>query len=541
MMLFWKHTRLVYILIALLAVASYISLFSVQAQKNPLLMDEVDYFQSMENINILGLPIYYAGEVHYDHNNLIHLGTRYINGEKFDFYRFTPETGILKETFFALTDKSSRYTYGMWHPPLYIYLGSFWLRIFSLGPDNSWLLRYFNMIFSIGIFAGIILLSRIIYQNLYGPTAAIALLLYSLNGLVIRGATLIDYNGTLSPFLAIWFLIFYLRSQKKRSFSFGLTVFSMLNFYASLGVASSLLISAFLYALIWGRHLKTWKTLSSVIFGIILFIFSFWIFCRIEGLPFSQPFLHNFQRVKAHLDIFAIFERSVHVVRYSAVYAKEIGYVVTLVACFLWLKLPLTRDTFHSSMCNSLPLTVIIGFLLHSSLRADAYGFPKYILFVLPFLFLFIGGETVMTLNYASSPFLLWRTIAILLLFLVVFSQIADSVRTYKTPGGTLYFMGEQGIIEISQSLENATNPGEIVLARKDIGFFAGRRFYQISDKLLNNIESLYRVINEYQIRCIASHRQLLDAAPTEVISYLQSQFSTRVENGDFVLLCQPK
>lgn len=541
MMLFRKQTRLIYILIALLAVASYVSSFSLQAKKNPLRMDEVDYFQSMENINIWGLPIYYAGEVHYNYDNLIYLGTRYINGKRFDFYRFRPETGILKETFFALTDKSSRYTYGMWHPPLYIYLGAFWLRIFPLSTDNSWMFRYFNVIFSIGIFAGIILLSRIVYQNLYGSIAVIALLLYSLNSIVIRGATLIDYNGTLSPFLAIWFFIFYLRSQKKRSFSFGLIILSMLNFYASLGVALSLIISASLHAFIWGRSFKTWKTLFSMILGIIFFVFSFWIFCRIEGLPFSQPFLHNFQRVKTHLDILSILERSVDMLRYSAMYAREIGYVVTLVAGFFWLRLLLNRRTFHSPIRNSLPLTVIVCFLLHSGLRADAYGFPKYILFTLPFLFLFIAGETVMTLNYANHPVLLWRSIAVLILFLVIFAQIVDSVEVYKTPGGTLYLMGEQGIIEISQSLKDATNPGEVVLSRKDIGFFAGRRFYKINDKLLNNIDPLHKVIDEYQIRCVASQRQLLNAIPADVISYLQSQFPTRVEYGDFALLCRPE
>jgi hypothetical protein len=37
----------------------FLSLFVLQVQKNPLRWDEVDYFQSMENVIRLGLPIYY--------------------------------------------------------------------------------------------------------------------------------------------------------------------------------------------------------------------------------------------------------------------------------------------------------------------------------------------------------------------------------------------------------------------------------------------------------------------------------------------------
>lgn len=37
----------------------FLSLFILQVQKNPLRWDEVDYFQSMENVIRLGLPIYY--------------------------------------------------------------------------------------------------------------------------------------------------------------------------------------------------------------------------------------------------------------------------------------------------------------------------------------------------------------------------------------------------------------------------------------------------------------------------------------------------
>lgn len=77
----------------------YLLHFILQASKNPLRMDEVDFYQSMENVWRLGLPLHYAGEVRIAPDRLVYLSTRYLANQEFVFWRFKPETGILKETF----------------------------------------------------------------------------------------------------------------------------------------------------------------------------------------------------------------------------------------------------------------------------------------------------------------------------------------------------------------------------------------------------------------------------------------------------------
>ena len=65
----------------------------------------------------------------------------------------------------------------MWHPPLYIYLGALFLRLAPLTVEISASLRYFNLIFSIGTFAGMVVLSRELYRHRLGPTLALAVVL----------------------------------------------------------------------------------------------------------------------------------------------------------------------------------------------------------------------------------------------------------------------------------------------------------------------------------------------------------------------------
>jgi len=86
----------------------FLSLFVLQVQKNPLRWDEVDYFQCMENVIRLGIPIYYAGEVKIDPHLLVYSSSRQLGEEEFVFYRFKPETGILNCPFVQFEKPLSR-------------------------------------------------------------------------------------------------------------------------------------------------------------------------------------------------------------------------------------------------------------------------------------------------------------------------------------------------------------------------------------------------------------------------------------------------
>jgi len=509
----------------------FLSLFVLQVQKNPLRWDEVDYFQCMENVIRLGIPIYYAGEVKIDPHLLVYSSSRQLGEEEFVFYRFKPETGILKETFFAIVGGTSRYTYGMWHPPLYIYLGSVFLRLVPLAPENSHLLRYFNLVFSIGIFIGMLLLSREIYPSLYKPIFLFALLFYALNPLTVRGSVLIDYNATLGPCTAIWFVITYLYGVRKNSW-WGLILSTIVMLFTSLGIATSLLLAIGLYSVLsplLDRRQKIGQAIGAIIIGTIFFILLFYAFCRSFQLPFSQPFLHNFARAKSDKD-FLSYRQIPVILDYLKWYTYEIGLPVMSIFALLLLR-PILGT--HHPQRFLLPTVIIIGLISHAALKANAYWFPKYILFLLPLLFVYIAGEGL-SLFLATSKS--QRILVGAITFLLVTNCAVKSSYWIRYPGGTLYDKGQQGIIAIAEALKAATDPGEVVLCPKDVGFFAGRKFIQLFGAYLTEVNLVAARIQELNVRFVVAPLYLLNAN-TEMGKFLNNEFTLEYETGSFVLL----
>jgi len=509
----------------------FLSLFVLQVRKNPLRWDEVDYFQCMENVIRLGLPIYYAGEVKIDPHLLVYLSSRQLGGQEFVFYRFKPETGILKETFFAIVGDTSRYTYGMWHPPLYIYLGSVFLRLVPLAPENSHLLRYFNLMFSIGIFIGILCLSREIYPSLYKPIFLFALLFYALNPLAVRGSVLVDYNATLGPGVAIWFVITYLYGVRKNSW-WGLILSTIVMLFTSLGIATSLLLAIGLHSvlsILLDRRQKIGQAIGAIIIGIIFFVLLFYAFCRLFQLPFSQPFLHNFARAKSDKD-FLSYRQIPLILEYLKWYTYEIGLPVMSIFAFLLLKPVLSK--YHPQRFL-LPTVIIVGLISHAALKANAYWFPKYILFLLPLLFVYIAGEGLTLLVTTSKS---WRILFGAIALLLVITCAVHSLHWIQHPGGTLYDKGQEGIIAIAEALKVATTSDEVVLCPKDVGFFASRKFIQLFGAYLTEVNLVATRIQEANVRFIVAPRALLNTN-TEMGKFLQNEFTLEYETGSFVLL----
>lgn len=506
--------------------------FVLQVSKNPLRLDEVDYYQCMENVLRLGLPLYYAGEVNIDPDRLVHLSTRYLADQEFVFWRFRPETGILKETFFALVNGTSRYTFGMWHPPLYIYLGSLTFRLLPLTPASSHLLRYFNLTFSIGILTGMLALSRELYPDRHRQVFLIALILYTLNSLAVRGSILIDYNATLGPCVAIWFVAIYL-SERNQRFPWRFAILTALAFFTSLGIAVNLVIGTLIYVLLTGRYQKPWRTIAAIIAGTAGFLLAFLIFCRIFRLPFSQPFLHNISRVGTRFTLSWLINQVHTVAWYTQIYSKEIGLPIVITAAGLCLKTIYTKEVCHAPTRGLLPIILITGLLSQAALGAEAYGFMKYILFLLPLLFVYLAGEELVLLHDASR---LWKALAVVTLALIILASAANSLQMMYQPGGTLYDKGSQGTVAIAQRLRVISNPDEIILSDKDVAFFANRRFVQWSRAYLTDIESLDTRIAEEEIRYAVINSNTLNAFP-QLNAYMNDEFLVQDRIGSYVLL----
>jgi hypothetical protein len=515
----------------------FLALVKAHIDKNPLRADEVDYFQSMQNVLSLGLPLYYAGEVDLDPDWLIHLSTQVLAGRQFEFYRFKPETGILKETFFALTDGHSRYTYGMWHPPLYIYLGTLFLGVASLTVENSALLRYFNLIFSIGVLVGMVALSRELYGRRLGPTVALAVALYALNNLVIRGTILIDYNATLGPCVAVWFAAAYLRSERRRCLNVSLGLLTVLVFSTGLGIGVALLAGTLVYVAIVGRINRPWRALASIGIGFLAFFPMFLAFSRLLGLPFSQPFLHNIQRAGTRLDLTALAAKAGTAIEYSTgFYSREVGYPAILLGAGLLIRLFVGRQAFRTPQRVFVPIMVVVGFMVQGSLRADAYGFPKYILFLLPLLFVYMAGEALDVL-FADSSSRIVKVVTGLVLAAVIVTQIVNSITALNRPGGTLYFAGEQGITAVSQRLGALTAADETIMSPKDVAFLAHRKFVQWYGTPLTDLRFLQSRLAAERIRYLASNTAMLSTASPDVATFLRTAFAIEAQDDDFRVL----
>ncbi len=515
----------------------FLALWVLQVHKNPLRWDEVDFFLCMENVARLGLPVYYAGEVKIDPALLVHLSTRQLRGQEFAFYRYKPETGIFKETFFALTGGTSRYTYGMWHPPLYIYLGSLVFRFVNLSPENSHLLRYFNLLFSAGIFTGIWALSRKLYPSRHRQTFLLALLLYTLTPLSVRGSVLIDYNATLGPCAAVWFVVTFLKDTRRHPY-FGLIISTALALFTSLGIAVNLFIAAGLYSIFTvvvfrGKDLhRHFARAMGVIAGILFFLLMFYALCRILYLPFSQPFLHNFHFawVRTNATISSLVQWLSVSWTHLKWYIREIGILLIILFAVLCIKSSLgIRRAPHRTL---LPVTIVTGLVTHAALQANAYWFPKYILFLLPLLSVYLAGEL---LDIASTSSVARKVIlAVTALILLVGMRSSLYWATY--PGGTLYDKGQQGVQTIGQALRAATDPHQVVLCPKDVGFFAGRKFIQLWGVYFTDASRLRERIQEANVRYVVVFRDMLNA-PTEMADFLNQEFSIQSEAGNFVLL----
>jgi hypothetical protein len=524
---------LVWGLIYLVPLITFAALVKAHITQNPLRADEVDYYQSMVNVFTLGLPLYYAGEVYYTPEQLLHLSTRPLGPEKklFHFYRFRPETGVLKETFFALTDDHSRYTYAMWHPPLYVYLGALFLRLFPFPVEASAQIRYFNLIFTAGILAGMAALSRQLYPGQTRPTLALAFILYGLNNLAIRGTILIDYNATLAPCVAMWFAIAYLQSTRHQRGYLGLGLTALAAFATSLGLIVTLLIGTAIHLLILSRRNRPWRTLFALAAGTLTFLPLFWIVCRLGHLPFSQPFLHNIQRAAPSLHLANLTLGDIF-----GLYAREVGYAPLWLGAGLTARLLLHRETSDRLGRAFLPLLMLTGTLIHGVLRAEAYGFPKYILFLLPWLSVYLAGESVNWMTERPKPAFARLSIGLALAIVIAWQGIT-SWKALSRPGGTLYFAGEQGILAIAHRVQEQTSPDETILSPKDVAFYAQRKFVPWPSTFIRDVSVLQDRLTRGSARVIAINDTLFYAVAPEVASFLDSHFSIEAQEGSFRIL----
>lgn len=525
-------------LLCLTALALFLAAFVVQVQRNPLRGDEVDFLLCMENVDALGRPLYYAGEINIPVASIESLGSDTLAGQAFQFYRYKPETGILKETFFAITDDNSRYTYCLWHPPLYVYLGALVLRGFELPHAQANLFRYSHLIYVAFMFGGLAMLLRELYRPVWSYALPLTTVFLACSGLAVAASTLVDYNGALAMCVVVWLAWAFLRADREPRHAPLAAVLLAFTFGVGLGIAASTLLGLLLWTVCFHRSALIRHAITFLA-GATLFLIVFWLSAQAAHFPFSQPFLHNFQRAALQTPLSS---RLVATFRHLGWYAEEIGLIAVgagLLLC-VWRFLsdrsvPVTAgaaDVLGFASCARvflLPTLVLVALFSQAALSADAYGFPKYIAFALPLLFAFLGGELV---RHTAQPRSRWFAAATALSVLLSLGvKTGDMLRN---PSGTLYMAGEQGFFAAAKVVAALTGPDEVILVSKDLAFYSDRRFIQWSGSLLQNPTLLQqRIVTEQVHLAAVSQNQLASASP-EVAQWLAEHAVIAASPGDF-------
>lgn len=587
--------------VALLLLAVLLLAFHIvrQVEKNPLRMDEADMASSIANWVTLGQPLLYLGQPPPPDDWLLPLGQRTLgDGQQYAFYRIKPETGVKKEFFIALRDGVvGRYTYYP-HPQLYLFLHSLLFRLAPLTVETSHLMRYFNLLWIVGMAAGMALLSRELYGGRSRSAAdrgwlvfAVALLLLAVNSFAVRAALLIDFQAP-TACLAVWYAWAFVRSQERGRLSWPLALVTLLFWWSNFGAPISVLLGTAAYLLLIGWRARPWRALLSVAAGTAAFVPVYWLFSRIFDLPFSQPFLYITDRAGDGAGGLASLLSDVG--RYSLWYAQELGPWLVIAALALFVLALVSRRAIDRPALALAPVLAFIGLLSQAAARGDAFHFPKYIYFVAPLLCVFVAGELVRLLvgdqdasaalsvtetGDASAPSvsvtetgdasaalsvtgagdasatlsmtgdrdaaaaaggaarrgLSWLAAGVLVALLGL--SASQAWRSIQAPGGTLYDPGEVGLVEAAQAARAEVPADAILLARKDAAFLAQRDFIEWEGPLLTDPQALQETIERYGIRYAIGGPLLLGPDAQVTWAYWAENFDVVLDAGDYVLL----
>lgn len=531
-----RWQRLLAVVLLLLAVLLLAFHTVRQVEKNPLRMDEADMASSIANWVTLGQPLLYLGQPPPPQDWLLPLGERTLgDGQPYAFYRIKPETGVKKEFFIALRDGVvGRYTYYP-HPQLYLFVHSLLYRLFPLTVDASFLMRYFNLLWVVGMAAGMALLSRELYrrQILVFP---LALLLLAVNSLAVRASLLIDFQAP-TACLAVWYAWAFVRSQERGRLSWGLGLVVLLFWWSNFGAPISVLLGTAVYVLLIGWRAQPWRALLSVAAGTAAFVPVYWLFSRIFDLPFSQPFIYIANRAGGGGGLAGL---AADVWNYSLWYVQEIGPWLVLAALALFVLTLASRRAVDRPALALAPILAFTGLLSQAAARGDAFHFPKYVYFVAPLLCVFVAGELATLLAGAGSRQRAARWAAggaAAVLVAVLALSAAQSWRSLQAPGGTLYDPGEVGLVEAAQAARAEAPPDAILLARKDAAFLAQRDFIEWEGSLLTDPALLQQTIEQYGIRYLVAGPLLLGPEAQSTWPYLAATFEVVLDAGDYVLL----
>jgi hypothetical protein len=343
--------------------------------QRPFITDEFDFVRTGQAIESKGLPVFYQGE----------------NAPLF---------------------------IGLWHPPLYVTTLGLFFRLFNGAPQSA-------QIVGIICFLLNLILIYFICNELFSQEkrrhfiTSLALFLYSLNPMVIKGSLLIDIDNTILTPLMIFFLFIFIRMEKKKAGLDGDILLGLLFggiLWAKLH--SLFLIPAIVFYQLFNRNYKRAVTQGLIVtlVGWGFFLGSWWIYSQVSQLPFSTPFIHNFGTLFGSS---ASFGNPLSKILFMLGMLRN---VILWASPFLFLLLALfciksIKGYFIDKRLSFLDFLFLYGVLIiigYTIVGVGTAGFPRYYTPIMPALSIVMAAFTSQSIPEISKKAFLWVTISLI-------------------------------------------------------------------------------------------------------------------------------
>jgi 4-amino-4-deoxy-L-arabinose transferase-like glycosyltransferase len=187
---------------------------------------------------------------------------------------------------------TTREYYGLWHPPLYLYLLGLDVKLFGADETSARLP-------GVALMLGTALLVYGLGHTLAGGSdrgracGLLATALFLASPLVVQSAVVIDIDGTLLLFVVTAWVLLYLRWQQT-TVPWRLAVLGALlalALWAKMTTPLALVGALVVYQALAGRWRLGLRQAAVIVgVGVPLFLTTWWLLARVGGLPFEMPF-----------------------------------------------------------------------------------------------------------------------------------------------------------------------------------------------------------------------------------------------------------
>lgn len=281
--------------------------------------------------------------------------------------------------------------WGLWHPPTYVYYLSGWIRAFGFSEE---VLRFATLLFPVA--TGILVYFFAAYlqrEHLSGYLDSswrdhprvfpgLASLIFCISPFVIQNGLLIDIDGSMLAFAVLSSIFLILKSFDTHGNSwkpYALTgilvaVISGIKFGALPALGASLSI----YLLSRYGLKSSFKLGLSFSAGMLLFTILWFGVSNLVGLPFAEPFTHNFGKLFSSSSVSILtFDK---ILWMCWVFFKQLLWLsppLVLLSIFS-VKIPETSKKYDQIIFFLIAPFLVINIIQYTLLIGIPYGFPKY-------------------------------------------------------------------------------------------------------------------------------------------------------------------